>query len=233
MKKLLFVLTGLLMVAVINAQSLEEIVKKYSEANKKDKVAAASTIKITAKMSMMGMELPMEMWMKNPNKIKTLVSFNGQEIISVFDGEKGYSINPMTGSADAVEMTPEQVKQTQNSNVFQNQLETYQKEGKLKLLGEENVNDKPTFKLQADLGDGNTSDMFIDKATFLLVKTSSTVVAEGMTVTSDSYPSDYKETNGILFPMTTTVSTQGMDMVLVFEKVEVNIPMEDSVFKIK
>jgi len=233
MKKLLFVLTGLLMVAVINAQSLEEIVKKYYEANKKDKVAAASTIKITAKMSMMGMELPMEMWMKNPNKIKTLVSFNGQEIISVFDGEKGYSINPMTGSADAVEMTPEQVKQTQNSNVFQNQLETYQKEGKLKLLGEENVNDKPTFKLQADLGDGNTSDMFIDKATFLLVKTSSTVVAEGMTVTSDSYPSDYKETNGILFPMTTTVSTQGMDMVLVFEKVEVNIPMEDSVFKIK
>jgi len=233
MKKLLFVLTGLLMVAVINAQSLEEIVKKYSEANKKDKVAAASTIKITAKMSMMGMELPMEMWMKNPYKIKTLVSFNGQEIISVFDGEKGYSINPMTGSADAVEMTPEQVKQTQNSNVFQNQLETYQKEGKLKLLGEENVNDKPTFKLQADLGDGNTSDMFIDKATFLLVKTSSTVVAEGMTVTSDSYPSDYKETNGILFPMTTTVSTQGMDMVLVFEKVEVNIPMEDSVFKIK
>lgn len=233
MKKLLFVVTGLLMVAVINAQSLEEIVKKYSEANKKDKIAEATTIKITAKMSMMGMELPMEMWMKNPNKIKTIVSFNGQDIISTFDGEKGYSVNPMTGSTDAVEMTPEQIKQTQNSNVFQNQLANFQKDGKLKLLGEENVNEKPAFKIQADLGDGNTSDMFIDKASYMLVKTSSTITTEGTTVTSDTYPSDYKETNGILFPMTTTISAQGMDMILVFEKVEVNIPMEDSVFKIK
>ena len=33
--------------------------------------------------------------------------------------------------------------------------------------------------------------------------------------------------------MTTTISTQGMDMVMVFTKVEVNIPMEDSVFKLK
>lgn len=220
------------MVAVINAQSLEEIVKKYSEANKKDIVSEATTIKITAKMSMMGMELPMEMWMKNPDKIKTIVSFNGQDIISTFDGEKGYSVNPMTGSAEAVEMTPDQIKQTQNSNVFQNQMANYQKEGKLKLLGEENINDKPAFKIQADLGDGNTSDMFIDKSTYLLVKSSSTITAEGNTVTSDTYPSDYKETNGILFPMTTTISAQGMDMILVFEKVEVNIPIQDSVFKI-
>jgi hypothetical protein len=233
MKKLLFVLTGLLMVAVVNAQTLEEIVKKYSEANKKDKISAATSIKITASMSMMGMELPMEMWMKNPNKIKTVVSFNGQDIITTFDGEKGYSVNPMSGSAEAVEMTPEQIKQTQNSNMFQNQMANYLKDGKLKLTGEENVNEKPAFKLLADLGDGNTSDMFIDKATYMLVKTSSTVTAEGNTVTSDSYPSDYKEINGIMFPMKTTISTQGMDMVLVFSKVEVDIPMEDSVFKLK
>jgi outer membrane lipoprotein-sorting protein len=233
MKKLLFVITGLMLVAVINAQSLEEIVKKFGEANKQDKIAAMSTIKITAKMAMMGMEMPMEMWMKNPNKIKTVMSFNGQEMISSFDGEKGYSINPMSGSTDAVEMTPEQVKQTQNQNIFQNQMANYLKESKLKLLGEENVNDKPAFKIQADLGNGNSSDMFIDKGSYLLVKTSSTVNAEGTTVTSESYPSDYKEINGVLLPMKTTISTQGMDIILTFDKVEVNIPMEDSVFKLK
>lgn len=233
MKKLLFILTGLMLVAAINAQSLEEIVKKYGEANKQDKIAAVSTIKITAKMSMMNMELPMELWMKNPNKIKTVTSFNGQDIISTFDGEKGYSINPMSGSADAVEMTPDQIKQTQNSNVFQNHMANYLKEGKLKLLGEENVNEKPAFKLQADLGDGNTSDMFVDKATYLLVKNSSTVNSNGQTVTVDSYPSDYKETDGVMLPMKTTSSAQGMEFVIVFEKVEVNIPMEDSVFKLK
>ena len=74
MKKLIFILTGLILMSVINAQSLDEIVKRYTVANKLDKVSAMKTIKITGKMSMMGMEMPMKMWMKNPNKIKTVTS---------------------------------------------------------------------------------------------------------------------------------------------------------------
>ena len=233
MKKLMFILAGLVAFTAINAQSLDEIVKKYSEANHQDKVAAMTSIKITAKMSMMGMDLPMEMWMKNPDKIKTVTNFNGQEIISAFDGTKGYSINPMTGSADPVEMTPDQIKQTQNSNMFKNFMANYLKEGKLTLEGEENVNNKPAFKVKADLDGGNSTYMFIDKETYLLTKTSATVNQGGTAVTVDSYPTDYKEMNGVMLPMKTTSSAQGMDFVLVFDKVEVNIPMEDSIFKIK
>jgi hypothetical protein len=233
MKKVVIVLTGLLVACVINAQTIDEIVKKYSEANKQDIISAMSSIKITGKMSMMGMDLPVEMWMKNPNKIKTVTNFNGQEMVSVFDGTKGYSINPMTGSADPVEMTPDQVKQTQNSNVFQNYMANYLKEGKLVLDGEEKVNDKPAFKIKANLDGGNSTYMFIDKSSYLLVKTTTTVNSGGTAVTVDSYPSDYKETNGILLPMKTTSSAQGMDFTIIFDKVEVNLPMEDSVFKLK
>jgi len=171
--------------------------------------------------------------MKNPNKIKTVTNFNGQEMISVFDGVKGYSINPMTGSAEPVEMSADQVKQTQTSNLFNNFMETYLKEGKLTLLGEENVNDKAAFKIKVNLDGGNTTDMFIDKASYLLVKNSTTVSSQGTTVTVDSYPSDYKETNGLLLPMKTTSSAQGMEFTIIFDKVEVNIPIEDSVFKVK
>ncbi len=108
MKKLIFIMAGLIVMSVISAQSLDEIVKKYTEANKLDKVASLKTIKITANLSVMGMEMPMVMYMKNPNKIKSVTSFNGQDMINVFDGVKGYSVNPMTGSTDPVEMTPEQ-----------------------------------------------------------------------------------------------------------------------------
>src|SRR5450759_5216159 len=104
MKKLLFLMTGLIAVTVINAQSLDEIVKKYSTAIKSDQLANVKTIKITGKMSGMGMEMPMVMYMKNPNKIKVVYSFNGQEMVSVFDGEKGYMINPMTGSSNPIEL---------------------------------------------------------------------------------------------------------------------------------
>src|SRR5512133_1927946 len=98
MKKSLTILACILFVASLNAQSLEEIISKHSAVNKYYKLATTKTIKISAKMSMMEMEIPMEMWMKNPDKIKSVTNINGQEIISAYDGTKGYTINPMAGS---------------------------------------------------------------------------------------------------------------------------------------
>ena len=233
MKKLIFIMAGLIIMSVISAQSLDEIVKKYTAANKLDKVSNLQTIKITANMSMMGMEMPMVMWMKNPNKIKSVTTFNGQEMVQAFDGEKGYVVSPMTGSTEPVEMTADQVNQTLRSSMFQNYMASYFKNGQLALAGEEKVNDKPAYKIKATVEGGTVIDMFIDKSSYLLVKTSTTTSQGGMTITMDSYPSDYKETNGLLIPMKTTSSAQGMDIVINFTKVEVNLPMDDSLFKIK
>lgn len=233
MKKLTFIMAGLIMMSVINAQTLDEIVKKYTEVNKLDHVASLKTIKITAKLSMMGMEMPTVMWMKNPDKIKTVTTVNGQDMIQAFDGEKGYTVSPMTGSTEPVEMTPDQVKQTVRSNIFQNSMVKYLKNGQLTLAGEDKVNDKPAYKIKATLEGGTVIDMFIDKSSYFLVKTSTTVSQGGMTVVVDSYPSDYTETNGVMMPMKTTTSAQGMDIVINFTKVEVDVPMEDSIFKIK
>ena len=212
----------------INAQSLDEIVKKYTEATKLDNVANVKTIKITASMSVMGMDLPMTLWMKNPNKLKSVTSINGQDMIQVFDGTKGYSVNPMTGSTDPVEMTPDQVKQTLRTNMFQNYLAEALKKGQLSLEGEENVNDKPAFKIKYD-ADGIVSYIDIDKDSYYVVKTSTT--NNGVVV--DSYPTDYTETNGVVVPMKTSTSAQGMDMVMNFTKVEIDTPMEDSLFTVK
>ena len=229
MKKLIFVIAGLIIMSVISAQSLDEIVKKYTEANKLDKVANLKTIKITANMSMMGMEMPMVMWMKNPNKFKSVTTFNGQDMVQVFDGEKGFVVSPMTGSTEPVEMTPDQVKQTLRSSMFQNYMATYLKNGQLKLAGEENVKDKPAYKIEATVEGGTIIDMFIDKSSYFMVKTATTVSG----VTMESYPTDYTETNGIMIPMKTSISAQGMDILTNFTKVEVDLPMEDSIFKIK
>lgn len=228
MKKLMLIMAGLIMMSVLNAQTLEEIVKKYTEANKLDQVSQHSTVLITASLSVMGMDLPMTMWLKNPNKIKTVTSFNGQDIVSVVNGDKGYSINPMTGSTDPVEMTPDQLKQTLRSSVFENYMANYLKNGQLTLEGEENVNDKPAFKLKATLDDA-TIDIFIDKSTYYLVKSSATT--QGTIV--ESYPSDYTDNGGIIVPMKTTTSAQGMDMQINFTKVEVDVPIADSVFMVK
>jgi hypothetical protein len=222
-------MAGLIIMSVASAQTLDEIVKKYTEANKLDNVKNLKTIKITANLSVMGMEMPMVIWMKNPDKIKSVTTFNGQDMIQVFDGTKGYAVNPMTGSTDPVEMTPDQIKQTLRNNMFQNFMADYLKNGQLVLVGEENVSDKPAYKVKATVEGGTEIDMFIDKTSYYIVKTTTT--ASGMTM--DSFPTDYTETSGVIVPMKTSTSAQGMDMLINFTKVEVDTPMEDSIFVVK
>src|SRR5450759_2202232 len=220
MKKLVFVLTGLIAVAVINAQSLDEIVKNYSSAMKSDKLAGVTSIKITGKMSAMGMEMPMVMFMKNPNKIKVTYSFNGQDMVSVFDGEKGYMINPMMGSSKPVELSSDQLKQVQNNNAFRNELLNYFKNGQLTLEGQENVNDKPAFKLKANVG-GSPIYMFLDKGSYMLVKTTTTVDQMGTSMNVDSYMTDYIDIEGVVMPKKTTAIANGMEAaVITLDKIE-------------
>jgi len=233
MKKLFLILTCLISSLMINAQSLQEIVKNYTTANKLDQAANRKSIKITAKMSMMGMEMPMEIWMKNPNKIKTVMDMSGQKMIQAYDGEKGYTINPMTGSTQPVEMGPEEVKQLLRNNNFENMLDKYLKNGQLELAGEETVNGKPAIKVKATIEPGTISYLYIDKANWLLIKQTMDVTQGGMPATVETYPSDYKEINGLIMPMKTTTSVSGMEMVINFTNVEVDIPMEDSIFKLK
>ncbi|HBC80239.1 MAG TPA: hypothetical protein DEO60_04980 [Bacteroidales bacterium] len=233
MKKLFLAVSFLLAVAALNAQSLEDIIGKYTVANKLDKISNFKTIRISAKTAVMGMDMPMEIWMKNPNKFKSVTSFNGQDIIQVFDGEKGYMVNPMAGSSDPVEMTADQVKEIGRNNMFNNYMAQYMKDGKLALEGEDNVNGKPAYKVKAALDGGNSAMMFIDKSTYLILKTVADVSQNGMAMTVESYPTEYTETNGIFLPMKTTTSASGMEIVTTFTKVEVDVPMEDSVFKIK
>jgi outer membrane lipoprotein-sorting protein len=234
MKKLTAFIISIFAISLVSAQSLEQIVNNYSKAIKADQLAKVSTIKITGKMSAMGMEMPMTMIMKNPDKIKMIYNFNGQEFVSVFDGEKGYMVNPMTGSSVPVELTGDELKQVQNNNAFKNELLNHFKNGRLVLEGEENVNGKPAYRIKATPEGANPITMFIDKDSYLLVKTITKVDQMGNVMDVESVMTDYVDNDGVVMPKKTTASANGMEAaVITFDKIEVNVPVEDSVFKIK
>jgi outer membrane lipoprotein-sorting protein len=233
MKKSILLLVAVLAFVAVHAQTAEEIVKKYTVANKLDKLSGISTVKITGKMSMMGMDVPVEIWMKSPDKLKTVVNLNGQMMVTAIDGTKGYTINPMAGSTEPTEIPVSQVQQSKNSLVFNNYIEDYLKKGKLTLEGSENVGDKPAYKLKIDMEGGTSMRVFIDKGSYLMVKSTINTSQNGMDVNADIIYSDFKDNNGVFLPMKQTTSTSGMDIAIVYNKVEVNIPMEDSIFKLK
>jgi hypothetical protein len=155
-------------------------------------------------------------------------------MVSIFDGEKGYTINPMMGSSEPIELTGDQLKQIQNNNVFRNEVLNYFNKKQLSLEGEEDVKGKPAYKLKVAVAGSSPVYMFIDKATNLLVKTSSTADQGGTQMNVESYMTDYTEINGVVMPKKTTAVANGMEAaVITFDLVEVNVPMDDSVFKVK
>jgi hypothetical protein len=98
----------------------------------------------------------------------------------------------------------------------------------------ENVNGNPANKLKVNVEGGSPIFMFIDKGTNLLVKTTTTVDQMGTSMNVDSYMTDYIDIKGVVMPKKTTAMANGMEAaVITLDKIEVNIPMEDSVFKVK
>ncbi|MCX6328625.1 MAG: hypothetical protein NTZ85_03785 [Bacteroidia bacterium] len=233
MKKFILITIYFLSAIVMNAQSLEEIVNKYTIANKLDKISNIKTLKITAKISMKGTEMPMEMWMKNPDKFRTVTSMKGSEMIQVFDGEKGYMINSALGSNEPKEMTPEQIKEFQRGNYLINTVKNFLDDGQLTLIGEDNVLGKPVYKIKAVLEKGFDSNMFIDKDSYLIIRNTIVTYKGGIPTSINYYPSDYTEFDGVLLPMKTIRSIGRMESVMTFTNVEVDVPIDDNVFKIK
>jgi hypothetical protein len=68
----------------------------------------------------------------------------------------------------------------------------------------------------------------------MLVKTSATVEQMGQTMNVDSYMTEYTDIQGVVMPKKTTAMANGMEAAVIsFDNIEVNIPMEDAVFKLK
>jgi outer membrane lipoprotein-sorting protein len=233
MKKLFLITSLMLVIVIVNAQSLDEIVKKYTVANQLYKVSGLHTLKVTATMTAGGKKIPTEMWIKNPDKIKTVTDFNGQQVVQAFDGEKGYSINPIMGLTEPVEMSALDVTMLLRSNFFQNYIEDYLKKGCLSLEGDESVNGSPAHKIKATIDGGMVLYFFIDKTSGLLVKNSATMNAQGKEVTIDQFHSDFRETNGVFIPMKTTLLIGEMEIITTISKIEVDVPIDDSIFKLK
>jgi outer membrane lipoprotein-sorting protein len=234
MKKAIIVNLLLLAVVSMNAQTIEEIVRKNYELSAMEAYKNATTVQITAKAYQGGMEIPMIISVKNPDKVRIEMSIQGMSIIQSFDGVTGYMINPMMGSNDAIELPPSDAAKLKNQVSFATDMTEYLKNNKIEMAGESTVDGKPVWNIKVEMPDGEIVTLFIDKASYLQVKTEMSVNQMGVDMSVETYMSDYTDFNGIKLPKTTTTYADGTEMVMMMiEKVEINSPMDDKMFKLK
>lgn len=222
-------------VAVAGAQtpSADELVAKNLAARGgEDKLKALSSARLVGNLSLQGMDMPITILTKRPNKMKQEMSMQGQTIIQAFDGTTVWAVNPMMGSTapQVVEGGPADAVKAQS--IFDGPLVGYKDRGDtLEVVGPADIDAVKTWKLKLSRKDGKTMHIFLDAETGLEKRWTATMDQNGVTMEIETNMADYQATDGVKVARSLRTMMGGQQMAAVtFTTVEFNVPVDDAVF---
>ena len=234
MKKLVFTIIAIMLMAVTSltqAQSLENVLDKHFKAIGQEKLTAKKSFSIKATVSQMGMDLPMDMKMKKPNKFRMDMEMQGQTMIQAYDGEKGWMIAPWI-SPEPQELAGDQLKQAIEQANLEGELYKYEEKGhSADLVGKVNLDGKEAYRIKLTAKDGSIKNYYLDADSYMITKVKAKVEAMGQTVEVEQKITEYQEVDGIKLPKKIeSVSPMGTATILM-EEIKFNVDFDDSIFK--
>jgi outer membrane lipoprotein-sorting protein len=235
----LILVVGLLIPAVRAQElTLDQIIKKNEDAlGGAEAINKIQTIKLTAKMIMGGgqMEIPMVIWGKRPHFVRSESSIQGKSIVTAYDGTTAWMLNPISGPPEPQKLDDKTAANLTSSDTvaFIGSLAGFKAAGStVELLGKEDVEGSAAYKIKVTRNAGMVNTFFLDASTFLPIKTLAKISRMGQDIEIESYPSDYKKIDGVLFAHSTDAKAGGRSiMQMRFEKIEINVPVDDGIFK--
>lgn len=241
MKKVYSLFLSIMMIGSAFSQTAEEIIAGYVKVvGGEEAIRKNQTWKLTAKVDMGGMELPV-IFLKAPNKMKVYAMFQGMTFVQqAYDGITAWKTNQMT-------MKAEKSTSEEAANLAQDLLEepdvmiTYKSLGySVQKVDDEVVDGTDCYAIKMTkkphLSEGKPVDnivtYFIDKSTKALLMTR-TQAQEGPMKGSlvETLFSDYQEAGGIFIPFSMTIRMANMPgQTIKFEKAEANVTIDDKEF---
>jgi hypothetical protein len=213
----------------------ELVGKTLAAAGGVDNIKAVKTSTITGKVMSQGMEIPLQIVRKRPDKIRVSATVQGMEIVQCYAGGSGYSINPMTGSSDPQPMGDVELMSFKLQGDLDGLLVDFKKKGfTVEYLGEVDVAGTPTYQLRVDTKQGIVIDQFIDQENFHIIKKTNKLQVDDNEMVTDTFQSDFREVDGITMPF--AIETRQGDFVvnqIQFESVEHNLEIDDALFAMK
>jgi outer membrane lipoprotein-sorting protein len=215
--------------------TVEQLVtKNLSARGGEDKIRGLTTMKMTGTISVQGMDMPITVMTKRPNRMFQEMTRQGQRMVSAFDGEKVWAINPMLGSGPR-ELTGTQADLIRDQASFDGPLVSYKERGDLlEMAGSADLGGAKAWKLKLTRKVGGRSMfIYVDAETGLEKQWSATVEQSGMTLDVDTVMMDYQPTpEGLLVARTMRTLVGGQQQaILKVLTVEFNAPIEDDVFR--
>lgn len=238
MKKLSVITAALLLFLAIStsfSQTVDEVIENHIKAlGGMDKMNAIKSVRLTGKFSGGGFEVPVTFVVVKPDKVRMDITFQGNSQIQAYDGTMGWFTNPFQGKKDPEKMTKEREKEMKKQADVDGALVNYKEKGsKVELMGKEDMEGSEVYKIKLTDKDNDITYFYIDAGTYLVLKeTTKRKIGEKET-NSETIFGNYQPVDGVMFAMAMEFrevgSTEGQKGII--EKVETNIVVEDSYFK--
>ncbi len=240
MNKFKFILAFFILFYTVSfaySQSVDDVIDKYIAAvGGLEKINSIKTVKITAKASGMGMDIPVIMTIMKPDRIRIDISLQGQTMIQACDGTIGWGTNPFQGTKDAEKMNEEQTKDMKEQAQFEGQLVNYKEKGSTaELLGKEDLEGTEAYKIKLTKKDSSVSTFYLDANSYLIIKELSKRKVKEKEINTSTTFGDYKSEDGYTMPHSLEVKSEdnamGGSQKITVEKVEFNVTVDESIFK--
>jgi outer membrane lipoprotein-sorting protein len=234
MKKLIIpFFLSLIFISATFAQTVDEILAEFFKATGQEKLLATNTFTTKGKIIQGQFEIPFTSYHKRPMKFKYEAEFQGMKIISAFDGETGWSINPMMGSNDPQPMTAEQIDKMKIEADYDGMFYNYKDKGyTVEFMGKEPVDDIETYVLKLTRPNGDIITSYIDSDNYVILKQDSKMKVQGVDTEAETIFSNYKQVDGILIPFSIETKMDGKTvMQMSFDNITYNVDVPDSLFQ--
>jgi hypothetical protein len=179
-------------------------------------------------------QLPFEMSLARPVKLRLEVPFQGQTAVQVYDGKNGWKLRPFLGRREVEPYTAAELRIAAGQQELDGMLIDHAAKGtSVALDGAEAVEGRSTYKLKLTLKSGEIRHLWVDAQTFLDAKIEGAPRRwDGKMRTVATYFRDYKSVNGLMIAHrleTRIEGVAGSENIFV-ETVALNPTLNDSVF---
>jgi outer membrane lipoprotein-sorting protein len=224
---------------IVAAETVDDIVAANLEAKGGEEAwIALETGRMRGTMRMGGgaagaIEVPFTIEFKKPDMLRLEFTMQGMTAVQAFDGETGWAIMPFLGKTEPEEMAEDQVQQLKNQADFEGVLVNWKEKGHtVELIGKEEVDGTPAYKLKVTRDNGDVDYLFLDEEYFVEFKIEAEREVQGTEVTVSTVVGDYKEVDGLLFAHSMEMSYGGGEVmqVITIEDIELGVDLPDDRF---
>ena len=231
MKRLILVLITVTAFGFTYPQTADEIINKHIAAiGGADAWKKVNSIILTGSLKINGADISVIQTVLNGKGTRQDINAMGMMGYTIMSPTSGWKFFPFQGQKEPEPITADDLKESQESLDAQGNLLDYKIKGHtVDYLGTEDVDGVEALKIKETLKSGKVETLFFDPKTYYIIRTISKQKANGKESDVTTNLSNYqKSPEGLLMPWSIGLPIGE----LVINKVEINKPIDESIFNL-